>query len=109
MTYVSLNGISAGMFTIFCDGDGCGAAGAPGTTGRTLDLQPQMERLRSRERLDAEAREGAAAARVLDASPGERRVKVVAAIHIAGAGLDLLADAHSRIEIARPDGRREPV
>src|SRR3970282_2282668 len=47
--------------------------------------QPQVKRLRSGEGCEPQPGERAAAAGVLDAGPGERRVEVVAAVHVPGA------------------------
>src|SRR4051812_10921137 len=57
------------------------------------NLQPEMKRLRTRERFDSQARKGAASAGILDSRPRERRVEVVAAVHEARAGLDAVRDA----------------
>ena len=60
------------------------------------------ERLRPRERLEAQPRERAAAARVLDARPRERGIEVVAAIHVPRPGVDAFADAQRGIRVRRP-------
>ena len=66
-----------------------------GRAARPSRLDAQVEGLRARQRLVAEARERHTAARVLDAGPRQRRVEVVAAVHEHGAGLDLARRARA--------------
>src|SRR6185437_17105826 len=69
----------------------------------------QMERLRPGQVFVADPRERAAAARVFDAHPGERRIEVVAAVEEPGAGVDLIAKSDGRSLVPRPDRRGEPI
>src|SRR4051812_21436033 len=73
----------------------------------TLDAELQVERLRPREGVEAELRERAAAAGILDSRPRERRIQVIAAIHEPGAGFHALADAQRRLHVGGPDRSRE--
>ena len=59
--------------------------------------------------LIADAAQGAAAAGILDADPGQRRVEIVAAVHEPGAGLDLVADADRRLLVIGPDGGGQAI
>lgn len=74
---------------------------------RLLELL-QVERLGAGEGLESELAEGQAATRVLDTDPGQRRVKVVAAVHEPGAGVDAVADGESSGLVVGPNASREP-
>src|SRR5882762_5647243 len=65
--------------------------------------QLEVERLRPRERLEAQARQRAAAPRILDSRPRQRGIQVVAAVHEPGAGLDPIADAEGSVGVLRPN------
>src|SRR3546814_6746774 len=72
---------------------------------RSSDRSTEMEGFRSRQELVADARQGAAAARLLDADPGKGRVEIVAAVHEPGAGIDAIADGDCRLLVHGPDRR----
>src|SRR3546814_17856792 len=76
-------------------------------SGESSDRDAQMKRFRARQVLVADAGERAAAPRLLDADPGQRRVEIVAAIHEPGAGIDALADADGGLLVHGPDRRSE--
>src|SRR5581483_5135939 len=61
------------------------------------DLRPQVERLRPRQHLVADAGERGAAAGILDADPGQSGIEIVAAVHVDRAGLELGADSLRRL------------
>ena len=63
--------------------------------------QLEMERLESGEGVEAELAQGLSAAGVLDTRPHQRRVDVVAAVHVGGAGRDLVADRDRGVDVTR--------
>ena len=94
------------------------AAGAEADRGRVVPVaasascvtsfrsRPQVKRFRPRQVLVADTRQRAAAAGILDADPGERRVEIVAAVHEPGAGVDALADRKCRVRVFASRSRR---
>src|SRR5262252_7925212 len=82
--------------------DGAGAVVCSG-------LRPQMEGFRPRQVLVADAAQRAAAAGILDADPGQRRVEIVAAVHEPGAGLDPISDADRGLFVIGPDGGGQAI
>src|SRR5690349_13709613 len=57
----------------------------------------------------ADEGQGGAAARILDAGPGQGRIEIVAAVHEYRAGLDLVADLLCRLGIIGPDRGGESI
>src|SRR5436190_14413852 len=72
-------------------------------------LGSEMEALGPRQGFIADDGQCGAAARILDAGPGQGRVEIVAAVHEDSAGLDLLADLLRRIGILGPYCGGEPI
>src|SRR5688572_27863133 len=70
---------------------------------------PQVERLGPGQHLVADPAQGGAAARILDADPGEGGVEVVTAIHVDGAGLEPVADLFRLVGVRRPQRAGEAV
>src|SRR5918995_2811581 len=68
-----------------------------------------MPRLRPGKRLVSDDRERAAAPRVLYPGPGERRVEIIAAVHVDGPGFELAADAPGGVLVLGPDRRGEAI
>src|SRR5687768_13522857 len=62
-----------------------------------------------RQHLVTDARQRCAAARVLDAGPGEAGIEIIAAVHVDGAGVDLGAEACGGIAVGGPDRGSEAV
>src|ERR1041385_7810506 len=69
----------------------------------------EVKALRLGQRVEAVFRQRRAAAGVLDTSPHEIRVEIVAAVHVDRASLDARAELGSMIRVARPDRGGETV
>ena len=65
-----------------------------------------MERFRPDESLEAKFRQRAAATRILDACPRQRRIEIIAAVHIPRAGVDPIAVAEIQHMIQKLRDRR---
>src|SRR5580704_6760776 len=81
----------------------------PSAEPATLISVAQVEGFRPREHCVADLRERGAAARILDTGPGERRIEIIATVHVDGAGLDPVADGFGGVRVARPDRGRQAI
>ena len=70
-------------------------------------VHPEMIGLRPGQLLEANARQGAAPSRILDAGPGERGIEIVAAIEEHRAGLERIAERFGALGVRRENRGRQ--